>query len=281
MAEVSITTKGWPKRRNRMQTSPSAPAPIPAPPGLDQPAISAFSVPAPAPAPVSISHPATPADDVDLQRIIEGVRKEYLAAKEVGCSIDVKISRVGHLDSVDVVEDYPWRRCRPREPGVDEDVFVGTVRDESKMKGWKKLKNGITMDSGSAVDITPEDENPEFPIVELTGSRRGRRLGAANGTPIEISGEKWISFSTKEGWDLEWPFIAGKVKKTLKSVGTTCDADNYVLFRKTNGYIVHEADKAFIEFDRVGNVYVIDVWIRIGSKADEAMSGFARQARVR
>ena len=41
------------------------------------------------------------------------------------------VSRVGHLDSVDVVEDYPWRRCRPREPGVDEDVFVGTVRDLS------------------------------------------------------------------------------------------------------------------------------------------------------
>lgn len=45
------------------------------------------------------------------------------------------------------------------------------------------------MDSGSAVDITPEDENPDFPITELTGPRRGRRLGAANGTPIEVSGE--------------------------------------------------------------------------------------------
>ena len=47
--------------------------------------------------------------------------------------------------------------------------------------------------------------------------------------------------------------------KTLKSVGTTCDADNYVIFRKTNGYLVHEADNADIEFARVGNVYVIDV----------------------
>ena len=132
------------------------------------------------------------------------------------------------------------------------------------------------MDSGSAVDITPDDENPEFPIVELTGPRRGRRLGAANGTPISISGEKWIAFTTKEGWNLNWPFIAGKVKKTLKSVGTTCDARNYVLFDEDIGYIIHKADDSYIEFGRVGNVYAIDVWIRIGSQADKAESGFTR-----
>ena len=62
--------------------------------------------------------------------------------------------------------------------------------------------------------------------------------------------------------------------------GTTCDADNYVLFRKSNGFIVHEVDEAFIEFDRVGNVYVIDVWVKIGSRADLETSGFARQAVV-
>ena len=63
-------------------------------------------------------------------------------------------------------------------------------------------------------------------------------------------------------------------------MGTTCDADNYVLFRKTNGFIVHEIDEAFIEFDRVGNVYVIDVWVRIGSTADKEASGFVRPAVV-
>ena len=68
------------------------------------------------------------------------------------------------------------------------------------------------------------------------------------------------------------------MKKTLKSVGTTCDANNYIIFYKTHGFIVHEPDNASIEFGRVGNVYVIDVWVRIGSDADRATSGFTRQA---
>ena len=50
-----------------------------------------------------------------------------------------------------------------------------------------------------------------------------------------------------------------------------------MVFRKKGGYIVHEKDQAFIEFDRVGNVYVMDVWVKMGSKADREASGFARQ----
>ena len=75
---------------------------------------------------------------------------------------------------------------------------------------------------------------------------------------------------------MNWPFIAGKVKKTLKSVGTTCDAQNYVLFDDEIGYIIHKADESYIEFCRIGNVYAIDVWIRIGSEADKEASGFTR-----
>ena len=73
-----------------------------------------------------------------------------------------------------------------------------------------------------------------------------------------------------------WPFIAGNVKKTLKSVGTTCDFQDYVLFDDEVGYIIHKSDESYIEFGRVGNVYAIDVWIRTGSQADKETSGFTR-----
>ena len=89
--------------------------------------------------------------------------------------------------------------------------------------------------------------------------------------------EKVLNQYAEEGWELCWPFIAGKVKKTLKSVGTSCDAGNYVIFYDDGGYIVHRATRDYIRFERVGNVYVIDVWVRIGSQADRASSGFARQ----
>ena len=59
---------------------------------------------------------------------------------------------------------------------------------------------------------------------------------------------------------------------------TTCDADNYVIFYKDRGYIIREDDSAYLEFDRVGNIDAIDVWVRIGSSADKATSGVARQA---
>ena len=115
------------------------------------------------------------------------------------------------------------------------------------------------MDSGSAVDTTPEDENPEFPIVELSGPRRGRKLCAASGSPIPISEEKWISCKTGEGWDLIWLFIAGEVENTLKSVGTTCDAKSYVRVDEDVGCNLHKSDDSYIEFGRVGDVYTIDM----------------------
>ena len=266
--DLSIVAGFWLRsRRLRFPTAlgqPSDGDPIPAPPLAPEPTRTDA-------APVHAS-----GIDPQLEEILNHVRRQFHDARECGQSIKVTVQWTGGLDCVDAVES----RYKRVEPCEEDEVFIGAVRDESKMKGWRKLRNGITMDSGLAVDMIPEDENPEFKTVPLSGSRIGRKLGAANGTPIDISGKKWIEFTTKEGWSLRWPFIAGKVKNTLKSVGTTCDADNYVLFRKDRGYIVHENDEAFIEFDRVGNVYVIDVWVRIGSSADKEASDFVRQAVV-
>ena len=79
-----------------------------------------------------------------------------------------------------------WMRQRKGKKGAvpddSKDVFVGKVDDEASMVGWRKMKNGITMDSGSEVDITPKSENPEFEIRPATGVRHGRQLAAANGT---------------------------------------------------------------------------------------------------
>ena len=91
------------------------------------------------------------------------------------------------------------------------------------------------MDSGSNVDIAPEGDLSQFETVELTGPRRGKQLVAANGTPIKIAGEKRVKFKVKKGHELEWPFLVGDVKKSLKSVETTCDACNYVLYTVWGG----------------------------------------------
>ena len=100
-------------------------------------------------------------------------------------------------------------------------------------------------------------------------------MAAANGTAIKIAGEKRIAFRVKEGHDLEWPFLVGDVKKALKSVGTTCDAGNYVLYTEWGGYIVNAKSHEHIEFDRVGNVYAIVAFVPVS-----ANKPFHRQAPV-
>ena len=109
----------------------------------------------------------------------------------------------------------------------------------------------------------------------------GKRLAAANGTAIDTSGEKVVEFVTKEGHGLAWPFLAGDVSKTLKSVATTSDAGNYVVFTRWGGFVVNDETQDCIEIGREGNVYSIDAWMEEGEEEDEdveAVQSFRRQA---
>ena len=128
--------------------------------------------------------PAAPVPDPELARMLAEVEEQYMAAREHGQGIRLNIQWTGSLDCVDAVDNFMKKKRKPAEPGPDDDVFVGNVRDESKMAGWRKLKNGITMDSGSAVDITPDDENPEFPIVDLTGPGEGDGSAQRTARPL-------------------------------------------------------------------------------------------------
>ena len=141
--------------------------------------------------------------------ILRQLEAEFWQAASEGEEIDVWISRLPG-STTPVGKNTDPLSCEP--PGASgggevirefasvdgvEDVVVGAISNAENESGkWRKLKHGITLDSGSNVDITPENENPQFPIVEATGIRKGRCLAAANGTPIPTKGEKWISFST-------------------------------------------------------------------------------------
>ena len=53
---------------------------------------------------------------------------------------------------------------------------------------WQKIR--IAFDSGSTVDVMPNDELCQVEVVPCTGSRANRTMFAANGTKIESQGEK-------------------------------------------------------------------------------------------
>ena len=214
-----------------------------------------------------------------LQNMLEQVVEEFWKADGDGDHLEVRFFKdaiatqeeMDEYESVNGILENFKEHCIE---GKGPDIMMAARGKPPP--GYRRMKHGITMDSGSNVDIAPDDGDPDFPIGEPTGPRKGKRLAAANGTPIEITGEKRVKFMTREGHQLEWPFIAGKVRKTLKSVGTTCDAGNYVLYTEWGGYIINSKTHEHIEFDRVSNVYAIDAWVKI----KEGEKDFARQATV-
>ena len=147
---------------------------------------------------------------------------------------------------------------------------------------WKKMR--VTMDSGSHVDVMPSDEMPHIKPSECTGSRKGRRMIAANGTLIREIGEKRIKATTDDGMDVDMTFIAGGVKKALKSIAITCDAGNghWVIHTSRGGWVVDVKTKRKMAFAREGNSYVLDLWVKvptnvnINSSVNEVAEGFSR-----
>ena len=119
------------------------------------------------------------------------------------------------------------------------------------------------MDSGANVDALPEEACEHVPIVGCTGPRKGKRLAAANGSIIETSGEKHIMGLTDRGNKVDWRFIAGKVKKALKSTASTCDDNSWVIHTMSGGWIIDVASKRRIAMRREGNSYIVDVSMRV------------------
>ena len=129
------------------------------------------------------------------------------------------------------------------------------------------------MDSGATVDIMPEQWLPHVEIKPCSGVRKGRKLVAANNTPISEKGEKHVCAVTNAGQEINWPFIAGDVGKMLKSTATTCDEDNWVIFTKTGGWIVDTNTKEKIHFERSGNNYFMDLWVKVPDSVDKIDEG--------
>ena len=147
----------------------------------------------------------------------------------------------------------------------DEDDIVAGVEDDGDGE-WKKVR--VTLDSGATIDIMPEEMLQHIKVGRCTGARRGRKLVAANNTPIEATGEKRIEAVTEGGAEVDWRFISGGVKKILKSIATTCDDNNWVIFTNKGGWIIDTRTKERIAFERIGNSYALDLWVWV-PKNDE------------
>ena len=161
----------------------------------------------------------------------------------------------------DVVESDGLNELSPFD-----NIAVDEVNGIIKEGAWLRVRNGVTMDSGSSVFVVPSDWLQMFPVVESEGSRRGQTYVAAakDGKPIVNEGEKVLKFFTGPSMDAERRKLTcqvAKVNKILASVAGFCDAGNEVIFRRSGGIIRHEETKKETPFRRVGNIYVMDAYL--------------------
>ena len=197
-----------------------------------------------------------------------------IKAREAG--IDPKTGKVV-LESI----DGPWPCTKelkklfvehvPESDGLSElspfgNIAVDDIKGVVKEGAWLRIRNGMTMDSGSSVFVMPTGWLEMFDLRESVGSRKGQTYIAAakDGKPIANEGEKTIKFYAKPNKNAQkrkLTFQVAKVNKMLASVAGFCDADNEVIFRKHGGIIRGLSNGEITPFRRHGNIYLMDAFI--------------------
>ena len=99
---------------------------------------------------------------------------------------DVDIGTV-HLDTVDAVKDSSFTRVGRK--GDETEAIPGLLGTGK----WRRLKGGITMDSGCSIDTVPTGHAPNVAMSPVPASRANRRINAVNGTRIKEHGVKQLS----------------------------------------------------------------------------------------
>ena len=186
-----------------------------------------------------------------LKATVRRLQSEYLDAWAAGEDLELFTRRIQVADS---------------ELGMEISAFGGKPSEEQCLIGdgkWLRIRNGITMDSGSSVFVIPSGWLTMFPAEESEGSRKRQTYTAAakDGKPIINEGQKTIKFITDEGQKKKMVCQIAKVNKILASIAAICDKHNEVVFRKDGGEITSLTTGQKTPFRRLGNVYVMDAWV--------------------
>ena len=169
------------------------------------------------------------------------------------------------LDCLDAVTDLPAKKIQGL---VDEGKFF-------------RIRDGITMDSGSSVFVMPSEWMEMFELQESEGSRRGQTYqAAAKGSKPNINeGQRTVKFLTDKGEKRKMTCQVAGVNKILASVAQVCVGGNHVLFRQDGAEFINLATDKRTPFRRVGNIYVMDAWVEQGIPEPENKDvdmGFSR-----
>ena len=164
-------------------------------------------------------------------------------------------------------------QLQPRH-NVDEDgIFVSVDWSEESNINAADIEReiAVTLDSGAVDHVISTELLPaQTEICEVTGSRVGKRLVAANGQPMQTFGECILECEDDTGKSAG-SFAVTEVSRALQSVSRICDQDLEVLFTKSEARIRDpKTGKYVARYARKGGLYTRIVRVRPGSKPDSS-----------
>ena len=142
-----------------------------------------------------------------------------------------------------------------------------------------KLRQGITMDSGSHHNVMPRRLVKENRIRQSAFSRRGVHYIAANKGKIPNEGETSFEFETTDGDPECWDFQIAEVNKALGSIADRVDNNNRVVFdkdmlkHKDVSYIFNKTSRRMIKMVREGNVWKVEALVSAENVRDAGFAG--------
>ena len=133
-------------------------------------------------------------------------------------------------------------------------------------------KGRITIDSGAAESVMPENYLTEIPIIPSEGSRRGVQYVTANGSKMPNIGERKVHFKTVDGGTSSVVFQVTHAKKPLASVSKIVQKGNRVVFDQSFSYIENVKTGKKVPIELHNGTYHLDV-----EYVASPLSGFTRQ----
>ena len=141
---------------------------------------------------------------------------------------------------------------------------------------WEKVT--AVVDSGAGENVMPENAVKFIPIVPTARSKAGRGFCGPSGEHIKNYGQKKVEVKTAEGQVRMTTWQVASVKRPLMSVSRMTAAGNDVNLSDKQPHIVNKKNGQKTALRKEGNVFVVDLWIRMPPPPGLPSSGTSSRA---
>ena len=121
----------------------------------------------------------------------------------------------------------------------------------------------VTDDSGAGRSVWPKSWKTAGKLKPL---KKKVRLVAANGSEIEVLGEKVIDFKGKDGRKCGMHYLVTNVKKPLASVSAIIDQGNKVVFDTEGSYVENKQTGERIKLKRKNGTFIMKLEVEGNNK---------------